>query len=170
MRQFVQGDDIMKIVKAKVATNQRNDDFQAFFYADAPYSIMQDISVNVTEPALIDRIRNGLPGETVITLARKIGVAQKDVAGWLHTTTRTLQRHIETRENLSPEISDRVAQLVRVYCRCNEVFKDEGKASAWLKTPNYALGGVVPTTLLDTIPGIELVLDELGRIEHGVFV
>jgi putative toxin-antitoxin system antitoxin component (TIGR02293 family) len=170
MRQFVQGEDAMKIAKAKTDANPRNDDFQAFFYAEAPYSANQDVSVNVPESALIDRIRNGLPGETVITLARKIGVAQKDVAGWLHTTTRTLQRHIETRQNLSPEISDRVAQLVRVYCRCNEVFKDEEKVSAWLKAPNYALGGVVPTTLLDTIPGIELVLDELGRIEHGVFV
>jgi putative toxin-antitoxin system antitoxin component (TIGR02293 family) len=170
MRQFVQGEDTMKIAKAKADTSQRNDEFQAFFCAESPYSARQGISLNFPEPTLIDRIRNGLPGETVITLARKIGVAQKDVAGWLHTTTRTLQRHIETRENLSPEISDRVAQLVRVYCRCNEVFKDEEKVSTWLKSPNYALGGVIPTTLLDTIPGIELVLDELGRIEHGVFV
>ncbi|MBN1602044.1 MAG: DUF2384 domain-containing protein [Chitinispirillaceae bacterium] len=29
-------------------------------------------------------------------------------------------------------------------------------------------GGVVPYTLLDTTAGAELVLRELGRIEHGV--
>ena len=95
-----------------------------------------------------------------------MGVPQKEVSTWLHTSTRTLQRS----ENLSPEVSDRLAQLIRVYCRCNEIFKDNGKVSTWLTTANYALGGVAPTALLDTISGMEMVLDELGRIEYGVFV
>jgi uncharacterized protein (DUF2384 family) len=29
---------------------------------------------------------------------------------------------------------------------------------------------VAPTSLLDTITGINMVLSELGRIEHGVFI
>jgi uncharacterized protein (DUF2384 family) len=38
-----------------------------------------------------------------------------------------------------------------------EVFQDEIQAAIWLKSPNYALGDISPTTLPDTIPGIELV-------------
>lgn len=48
-----------------------------------------------------------------------------------------------------------------------EVFGDPD-ARAWLKTPNTALSGKAPVSLLD-VAGIESVMDILGRIEHGVF-
>jgi uncharacterized protein (DUF2384 family) len=38
------------------------------------------------------------------------------------------------------------------------------------KSPNYALGGQVPLRLIETDEGMSLVLDELGHIEHGVFL
>jgi len=125
---------------------------------------------SIPDPTWIDLIRKGLPGESVATLARKINVPKKDLAGWLHTTPRTLQRHIMAKSILSPDLSDRLMQLIRVFCRAKEVFQDDAKASSWLKNPNFALGDKAPTALLDTIPGTELVLDELGRIEHGVFI
>ena len=118
----------------------------------------------------IQKIRRGLPGITVSTLAGRIDVPQKMVVYWLHTTTRTIQRTIEAKTLLAPDLSDRMAQIIRVYQRCQEVFKDDKKVSTWLKSPNYALGNVSPVDLLDTIPGMEMVLNELGRIEHGVFI
>jgi putative toxin-antitoxin system antitoxin component (TIGR02293 family) len=124
----------------------------------------------LSEQEWIKKIRSGLPCSTVSTLASKMDVPQKDVAAWLHTTTRTIQRTIEANTPLGLDLSDRVAQLIRVYCRCRDVFRDDKKVSAWLKSPNYALGNVSPVSLLDTIPGMEIVLDELGRIEHGVFI
>ncbi|MBI2355327.1 MAG: DUF2384 domain-containing protein [Deltaproteobacteria bacterium] len=124
----------------------------------------------LSEQEWIEKIRSGLPGSTITELAKKIDIPQKDVAAWLHTTSRTIQRNVEANTPLGLDLSDRVAQLVRVYRRCREVFRDDKKVSVWLKTPNYALGGVAPTALLDTIPGIEMVLDELGRIEHGIFI
>ena len=39
----------------------------------------------------------------------------------------------------------------------------------WLKSPNAALRGHAPLSLVDTDIGAEAVLDALGRIEHGVF-
>lgn len=123
-----------------------------------------------SEQEWIKKIRSGLPCSTVTTLADKMDVPQKDVAAWLHTTTRTIQRSIEANTPLGLDLSDRVAQLIRVYRRCRDVFRDDKKVSVWLKSPNYALGNVSPVSLLDTIPGMEIVLDELGRIEHGVFI
>ena len=111
-----------------------------------------------------------MPCSAISTLANKIDVPQKDVASWLHTTTRTIQRSIEANIPLGLDLSDRTAQLIRVYCRCRDLFRDDKKVSVWLKSPNYALGNVSPVSLLDTIPGMEIVLDELGRIEHGVFI
>lgn len=129
-----------------------------------------DVITPLSEQEWVDRIRAGLPCSAVTALATRIDVPQKDVAAWLHTTTRTIQRTMEANIPLGLDLSDRTAQLIRVYRRCRDVFKDDKKVSVWLKSPNYALGNVSPVSLLDTIPGIEIVLDELGRIEHGVFI
>jgi len=47
--------------------------------------------------------------------------------------------------------------------------EDLDAALDWLKSPNAALAGTTPLSLLDTDIGAESVLDTLGRIEHGVF-
>ena len=38
----------------------------------------------------------------------------------------------------------------------------------WMKTENMALGGVKPKSMLKNSFGIRLLLDEMGRMEHGV--
>jgi putative toxin-antitoxin system antitoxin component (TIGR02293 family) len=60
-------------------------------------------------------------------------------------------------------------RLARVARRAAEVFEGSDAALDWLKSPNRALAGETPLTLLDTEIGAESVLDVLGRIEHGVF-
>jgi putative toxin-antitoxin system antitoxin component (TIGR02293 family) len=49
------------------------------------------------------------------------------------------------------------------------VFEDENTAIQWLKSPLKVLGGVSPIDLFDTSFGVQMVLDELGRIEQGVY-
>lgn len=154
---------------AKGFKREKPDDILACLMPDAPHPADACRFLATPRIQLIQIIRDGLPGEIVVTLSNKMRVPRKEIAGCLHTTSRTIQRHIEAREKLSPDMSDRLAQVITVFCRSNEVFKDEEKASTWLKSPNFALGGVTPFSLLDTTVGIDMVLDELGRIEHGVF-
>jgi len=40
---------------------------------------------------------------------------------------------------------------------------------SWLHTANRSLGGRKPLELVRTDAGAELVVDVLGRLEHGVF-
>lgn len=155
----------MRTHKARVSSVTPDDQFLAVLFGTETGMVRP-----FSEQEWIEKIRTGLPGATISELAHKIGIPQKDVAAWLHTTTRTLQRNVEAKIPLGLDLSDRVAQLIRVYRRCREVFREDKKVSVWLKTPNYALGGVAPTALFDTTPGIGMVLDELGRIEQGIFV
>ncbi|MFZ4858571.1 MAG: type II toxin-antitoxin system Xre/ParS family antitoxin [Desulfuromonadaceae bacterium] len=154
----------MKALK-DVESSTADDQFLAVLFGTD-----NDVVLPVSEQDWIKKIRSGLPCSAVTTLAHKMDVPQKVIAAWLHTTTRTIQRNAEANIPLGFDLSDRVAQLTRVYCRCRDVFKEDSKVSGWLKAPNYALGNVSPASLLDTIPGMEIVLDELGRIEHGVFI
>lgn len=57
----------------------------------------------------------------------------------------------------------------RVFERTEEVFEDADAACDWLTSPNAALDGATPISLLDTEFGAEAVMDTLGRIAHGVF-
>jgi uncharacterized protein (DUF2384 family) len=54
--------------------------------------------------------------------------------------------------------------------RTVEVFGEEDKAIQWFVSPNQALGAVRPGELLRTSHGRKRVLDELGRIEYGIFI
>lgn len=70
---------------------------------------------------------------------------------------------------LSPHESERLFRVARVAARSGEIFGDLGGGVDWLKSPNSALDGNTPLSLLDTCVGADCVMDTLGRIEHGVF-
>ena len=55
-----------------------------------------------------------------------------------------------------------------MYKKGAEVFGNEPKFDLWLNTENLALGNIKPKSLFDSTFGINLLIDELTRIEHGV--
>lgn len=116
----------------------------------------------------VKMIRKGIPAAAVESLTRMVGVSQSELAATLGIPQRTLARR--KREGmLTSEESAKLVRLARVVGRAHEVFEDLDAALNWLKSPNAALSGAAPLTLLDTDIGAESVLDTLGRIEHGVF-
>ena len=55
-----------------------------------------------------------------------------------------------------------------LHSRGAEVFGDMENFSIWLHSENVGLGNIIPKNLLKTTFGIQLLMDELGRIEHGI--
>ena len=70
---------------------------------------------------------------------------------------RTLKQHKKHVEN-----------LIKVQKRSIEVFDTQERAEGWLKSPVLALGRDTPMELMISDKGIEMVLNELVRIEHGI--
>ena len=62
-----------------------------------------------------------------------------------------------------------IKKLSSLYKYGTEVFGTEEKFIMWLETKNSALGNIIPKKLLDIADGINLLKDELTRIEYGVF-
>ena len=61
-------------------------------------------------------------------------------------------------------------QMAEITVKGLKVFEDSDKFFAWMKHPNSALNNKTPISLLiSERHGAAMVLDELGRIEHGVF-
>ena len=116
----------------------------------------------------ISLVRQGLPSGSIDAILRQTRISQAELAATLAIPERTLARR-KREGNLTPEESAKLLRFARVVSRGEEVFEHAGAALDWLKAPNRALGKVTPLSLLDTEIGAEMVLDTLGRIEHGVF-
>ena len=113
-------------------------------------------------------VRRGLPSGSVDALVRQTHITQAELARALAIPERTLARR--KREGLlSAEESAKMLRLARTVERAQTVFEDADAALAWLQSPNAALGGNTPLSLLDTDLGADSVLDTLGRIEHSMF-
>jgi len=116
----------------------------------------------------VGMIREGIPAAAVESILTVAQLSQSELAQALGIPARTLARR--KREGvLNSEESSKLVRLARVVSRASEVFDDPAAAVDWLKSPNAALRGNAPLSLLDTDIGAESVLDTLGRIEHGVF-
>ena len=113
-------------------------------------------------------IRKGFPSSSLDSLGQNVGVTNAELAQVLGVSVRALAAR-RRQMFLSPYESERLLRVARAAARSEEIFGDLGEGVAWLKSPNAALDGNTPLSLLDTFVGVDCVMDMLGRIEHGVF-
>jgi len=66
----------------------------------------------------------------------------------------------------NPPVTEKILEIEEVYRTGLEAF-GEGFLD-WMATENVALGGVIPKKLLSNSFGVRRLLDEIGRLEHGV--
>lgn len=74
-----------------------------------------------------------------------------------------------TPRRLTPSESDLVVRTAAALSKAIDVLGEKSKAAHWLKSPNTALGGQTPLSLLDTSAGEHEVEALLDRIEYGVY-
>ena len=120
------------------------------------------------EEDLIAFIKKGIPRKALDQLMLVIGLNSIELASVMHTSDRTLRRY-KPSKLLNPGQSERVIELARLYSRGEEVFENLDAFKEWMESTVKALGNKKPKEFLDTSLGIEMLNDELGRIEQGVF-
>lgn len=116
---------------------------------------------------LAERIAKGFPARAVDELIES-GLVEAAVMYEIVVPRRTLADRKQKKKPLSPEQSDRLARVLRIYTRAAEAIGDVTRASRWLHKDNRALGGRRPIELLGSDAGARAVEKVLGRIEHGV--
>ncbi|MEK6775878.1 MAG: antitoxin Xre/MbcA/ParS toxin-binding domain-containing protein [bacterium] len=110
----------------------------------------------------------GIPKKALLNLAKYLGISTGRMTELLPISERTLQRYAPG-EHFDRVVSEQILRIAEVAARGTAVFGDKVKFIKWLESENKALGGKTPVSLLVSSFGVEMVLDELGRIEHGVF-
>ena len=114
-------------------------------------------------------IRRGLPSASLTSVSRKMDLSAMATVSALGLVKRTVARRIQEKQTLTAEESERVVRLARVLAQATVTLSSIEKARRWLQKPSRALGGEIPLRMLDTDIGATAVLEELGRIDHGVF-
>lgn len=113
-------------------------------------------------------IRVGVPKKALDNILEMSGLSIQEISQIMGTSDRTLRRYTAG-QKLNPEQSERVIELAKLYSRGKEVFESMENFKTWMNSPVPALGNKLPKTFLDTSMGIEMLMDEIGRIEQGVF-
>lgn len=109
----------------------------------------------------------GVPKGTVVRLAKHLSIGLKGIAPLLSVNQRTIQR-LGVGKVFSRTVSERILRIGVTVARGEEVFGDHERFNTWLKEPNKAMADQTPLSLLASDFGIDMILDELGRIEHGI--
>jgi len=114
--------------------------------------------------------RRGVPADALAVLADALGLSNAaELAVELGLAERTIQRRLEKRQVLPFEEAEKSVRVARALVKARHVFEDEESGRRWLLMPSKALGGVRPLSLVESADGFTLVMDELGRIDHGVY-
>ena len=118
--------------------------------------------------SLINAIKEGIRFSFFEKLAKNIPFTLREWASYLHLSERSLQRFKKEKGTFNTVSSEKIIEISMLNKYGIEVFDDQDKFNVWLLTKNVALGGIKPKDLLDSSFGIQLLKDELTRIEHGI--
>lgn len=117
---------------------------------------------------LIETTRDGVDYDTFDEFSKKFPLTYSDWSKILHVSERTMQRYKKEKKRFDSLHSEKLLLIMLLFQKGIEVFGNASKFITWIDSKNIALGGIKPKNLLDNAFGINLIKDELIKIEHGI--
>ena len=110
----------------------------------------------------------GVSKIAVTHLAKYLSLSWKQIVALLPVTERTLQRY-SSNQNLGVAVSEQILKIAEVAAKGIDVFGGKEKFLSWMNQPCPGLSNNTPFSMLKSRFGAEMIFDELGRIEYGVY-
>ena len=101
-------------------------------------------------------------------IADKSPFTQGEWAAMLHLSERTLQRYAKSNGIFAPMNAERALQIAKVLEQGKITFGSTLNFYNWLKDSPYMLEGELSFDSLTSAQGIQMILTQLGRIQHGI--
>lgn len=117
--------------------------------------------------ALVANSKKGLQPQAVFDFISISEFPFSFIEKVLNRTMKTFASYKKNKTTLDPVISEKLLKIFSLYQKGVTVFGTVDEFNSWLAVPAFGLGKAVPKDLLDTITGIDLVSEELSRIEYG---
>lgn len=116
---------------------------------------------------LMELANTGVTKTSALNLAKQLNLSIAQISKYLPITERTFHRYAKNHK-LDKYVTEQVLQIAQVAARGFQVFEDRELFLEWFNSPSMALGNEKPISFLGSRFGCNLVLQELGKIEHGV--
>lgn len=111
--------------------------------------------------------RTGIDVSAFFDLTEVSELSNQELSSILDLSFKTIQRYQKEGKKLNAMNSEQLLKLIGLYQKAEQVFGDIGSFNRWLRKPAAGLDNEHPFTFLQTSGGINLVRDELLRIEYG---
>ena len=82
-------------------------------------------------------------------------------------STKTLYTYRQSDKKLPVRLSEQLLKLEELYKKGIELFESADEFNKWLKSESFGLGNIKPINILNSVTGIDLIYEELVRIEFG---
>jgi putative toxin-antitoxin system antitoxin component (TIGR02293 family) len=120
-------------------------------------------------PALIRQVERGFSYQSLHAMESRSGIPIARLAEIIGIPERTLARR-RTSGRLSPDESERLLRISRVFSMATDLFDGESAAALkWLTTSRKGLDHQAPLNYSRTEIGAREVENLIGRLEDGVF-
>lgn len=117
---------------------------------------------------LIESIRQGVDYNTFDKFSGRFPLNNTEWSRILKVSERTMQRYKKEKKRFDSLHSERLLLIMLLFKKGEEVFESTDNFIHWLNSENISLGGIKPIRMLDNSFGVNMVKNELIRIEHGV--
>ena len=136
--------------------------------ATSNVSLFRQYEKELSNPvAMVMKAAEGLAVSVFDGLIQVSALNKNQLAAFIDATPKTIDNYRLRRHKLGRIESEQLLQLMSLYKKGNEIFGSSESFNLWLKQPASGLGGIIPFDLLYTQGGINLVMEELLRIEYG---
>jgi putative toxin-antitoxin system antitoxin component (TIGR02293 family) len=120
---------------------------------------------------IVQLIKKGLSHNVFEQIKSLSPFTELEWANFLDVSTKSLSRYKEAiSHTFKSSHTEKILSIVEVNKVAMDIFKSKDKYEGWLRTTNFALGNERPVDLLASSYGRDLVLSELTRIQHGIFI
>lgn len=117
--------------------------------------------------SILLQAKKGLKAQAVFDFISISQFSNQLIEQLLKKTLKTFTTYKDQNTLLDSAVSEKLLKLFALYDKGISVFGTKEEFNKWIGEPAFGLGNQVPQTLLDTITGIDLVGEELARIEYG---
>ncbi len=101
-------------------------------------------------------------------VADKVPFTQAEWAAILHVSERTLQRYAKNNGKFAPINAERFHHINQLLAKGKKVLGKTVHFYEWIHSNPPSLEGDLSFNSLTSFDGIQKVLNQLGRIEHGI--
>jgi putative toxin-antitoxin system antitoxin component (TIGR02293 family) len=116
---------------------------------------------------MVEEAAAGIPASALFDLIKITRLSKNFIANMLNLSTKTLDRYKQGEKSLNPASGELILKLYSLFKKGEEIFGNPDEFQKWIEKPAYGLGYKIPKKLMQTPAGIDLILDELIRIEYG---